>query len=94
VSFLGDVRGVCREDRARSGIHDTIETFGANLAAVGEQWEKKVRPLLHAKAARLVERAPNKYFGEVDDIIRGAAQIAIGRNLTPEMVRELCAYGY
>jgi hypothetical protein len=33
------------------------------------------------------------YFREVTDTIREAARIAIGRNLTPEMVRELCAYG-
>jgi hypothetical protein len=75
-------------------IHDTIETFGGNLAAIREQWQTSVRPALHAKAARLVERAAEEYFREVDDTIREAAHIATGRNLTPEMVQELCAFGW
>lgn len=75
-------------------IHDTIETFGGNLAMIREQWQTSVRPALHTKAARLVVRAAEEYFREVDDTIREAARIAIGRNLTPEMVRELCALGW
>ena len=74
-------------------LHDTIETFGSNLGAIREQWQTTVRPALHPNAVRLVERAVNVYFREVTDTIREAARIAIGRNLTPEMVRELCAYG-
>jgi hypothetical protein len=75
-------------------IHDTIETFGGNLAAIRQEWTTDVRPALHANSARLVERAGEEYFREVDDTIREAARIAAGRNLTPEMVRELCAYGW
>jgi hypothetical protein len=75
-------------------IHDTIETFGGNLAAIREQWQANVRPALHAKAARVVERAAEVYFREVDDTTREAARIATGRNLTPAMVRELCAFGW
>ena len=33
-------------------IHDAIETFGGNLAAIREQWQTNVRPSLHAKATR------------------------------------------
>lgn len=85
-----------RDKRAKDilYIHDTIETFGANLPAIQEQWQTNVRPALHANATRQVERAQEKYFREVDDTIREAALIAAGRNLTPEMVRELCAYGW
>jgi hypothetical protein len=75
-------------------IHDTIETFGGNLAAIREQWQTNVQPVLHAKAARGVERAAEEYFREVNDTIREAARIATGRNLTPEMVREVCAFGW
>ena len=75
-------------------IHDTIETFGGNLAAIREQWQTNVRPALHAKAARVFERVAEEYFHEVDDTIREATRIATGRNLTPEMVRELCAFGW
>ena len=75
-------------------IHDTIETFGGNLAAIREQWQTNVQPVLHAKATRVVERAAQEHFREVDDTIRNAARIATGRNLTQEMVRELCAFGW
>jgi hypothetical protein len=75
-------------------IHDTIETFGGNLAAIREQWQTNVWPALHAKPARVIVRAAEEYFREVDDTIREAARIATGRNLTPEMVRELCAFGW
>ena len=75
-------------------IHDTIETFGGNLAAIREQWQTNVQPALHANAARGVERAAEEYFREVNDTIREAARIAPGRSLTPEMVRELCEFGW
>lgn len=75
-------------------IHDTIETFGGCLASIRAEWKGNVRVLLHAKAARFVEQAADKYFSEVGDELREAARIATGRNLTPEMVRELCQYGW
>jgi hypothetical protein len=75
-------------------IHDTIEMFGGNLPAIREQWQTNFRPALHAKAISAVERAVEEYFREVNDTIREAARIATGRNLTPEMVRELCALGW
>ena len=53
-----------------------------------------MKPALHAKASREVENAAETYFQEVDDSIREAARIATGRNLTPEMVREVCGYGW
>ena len=85
-----------RDKRAKDilYIHDTIETFGGNLGSIRGQWQTNVRPALHTKAARLVERTAEVYFREVDDIIREATRIAAGRNLTPEMVRELCGYGW
>ena len=75
-------------------IHDTIEVFGGNLAAIREHWQTNVRAGLHARAARVVERAAEEYFHEVNDSIREAARIATGRSLTPEMVREVCAFGW
>jgi len=75
-------------------IHDTLETFGGNFAAIREHWQINVRPALHAKATHVVERTAEEYFREVDDTTREAARIATGRNLTPEMVREVCAFGW
>ena len=88
-----------RRDRDRHAkdilyIHDTIETFGGNLAAIREQWQTNVRPALHVKAARVVERTAEEYFHEVNDSIREAARIATGRSLTPGLVREVCAFGW
>ena len=85
-----------RDKRAKDilYIHDTIETFGSNLAAIREQWKTSIRPELQPKAVRLVESAARVHFREVDDTIREAARIATGRNLTPEMVRELCEFGW
>jgi hypothetical protein len=35
-------------------IHDTIETFGSDLAALRELWEGSLRPSLHSRAARRI----------------------------------------
>jgi hypothetical protein len=85
-----------RPDKAKDVlyIHDTIETFGGNLPAIRGEWETNVKPALHVRASREAESAAEKHFQEVDDTIREAAQIATGRNLTPEMVREVCSYGW
>jgi len=85
-----------RTDRAKDVlyIHDTIETFGRNLLAIREEWKMKVRPGLHVKAARQVEHAGIAFFRETNDTIREAALIGTGRNLSPEMVREVCIYGW
>lgn len=85
-----------RADKAKDAlyIHDTIETFGGNLPAIRSEWETNLRPALHPKALREVEGAGEAYFQNVDDTIREAARIATSRNLTPEIIREMCAYGW
>lgn len=75
-------------------LHDTIETFGGALPAIREEWETNVRPGLHMNAIRQVEKAADVLFAEVDDTIREAARIAVGRNLTAESIREACSYGW
>jgi Nucleotidyltransferase len=75
-------------------LHDTIETFGGALPAIREEWETNVKPGLHRNAIRQVEKAADVLFAEVDDTIREAARIALGRKLTPESIRELCSYGW
>jgi hypothetical protein len=85
-----------RADRAKDilYIHDTIETFGVNLPAIREEWERNVKPMLHARASREVASAAETRFQEVTDTIRDAARIAVGRDLTPETVREVCNFGW
>lgn len=92
--LIHDKRNQAKRAKDVLYIHDTIETFGESLAAIREQWETNVRPALHANAARRVKRAAEEYFRIVDDTIREATRIATHRKLTPEMVRELCRYGW
>lgn len=75
-------------------IHDTIETFGGNLAPIRDLWRSQVKPALRANCLRQINRAADKYFLTVNDTLREAARIATGRSLTPEMVREVCWYGW
>lgn len=83
-------------DRAKDilYIHDTIETFGGSLEAIREQWKLDVKPALPARAIGQVEHAAENYFNGTNDSIREAARMAVGRNLSPRMVREVCDYGW
>jgi len=92
--LIRDKRNLGKRAKDALYIHDTIETFGGNLLAIRNEWESNVRTALHANAVRQVERAREAYFQEVDDTLREAARIATGRNLTSEMVREVCSYGW
>ena len=86
-----------RERRSRAKdilyLHDTIELFGASLDVLGEEWELAVKQALSENAIRTVESAADTIFSKVTDDIRGAAQAAAGRALTPEGVQELCRAG-
>jgi hypothetical protein len=99
VSFLTqkiliqDVRD--RKDRAKDilYIHDTIETFAGNLAELRELFAREIRPKLPVKRAREVSNAADARFGAVDDTIREAAQMVVGRKLSPEALTEICRAG-
>ena len=74
-------------------IHDTLETFAPRIADLRREWIDNIKPVLHANRVRTLERAVNAVFGEVTDPIRGAVQVAEGRRLTPEAIRETCHAG-
>ena len=74
-------------------IHDTIEIFAGNLAELRGLFAKDLRPKLLGKRARAVSSAADALFGGVDDTIRDAAQMAIGRKLIPETLTETCRAG-
>jgi hypothetical protein len=86
-----------RERRSRAKdilyLHDTIELFGASLDVLGEEWELAAKPELSESASRTVEASADTAFSKVTDDIRGAAQAAAGRALTPERIQELCRTG-
>lgn len=71
-------------------IHDTIELFGGALPILNDLWKTSLAPALGAKTARQVAEATDKMFSSVTDVIRDAARIPPGRDLTPERVRVTC----
>lgn len=73
-------------------LHDTIELLGGSLDALREEWTR-LRQVLPAGAIRTVEGAADAMFSKLTDDIRGAAQAAAGRALTPEGMQELCRAG-
>jgi hypothetical protein len=83
------------KDRAKDilYIHDTIETFAANLVELRELFAKEIRPKLHVKKARKVSNAADALFGNVDDTIREAVQMVVDRKLNPEAFTETCRAG-
>lgn len=73
-------------------LHDTIELLGGSLEVIREEWNR-LRQALPEGAIRIVERAVDTMFSKMTDDIRGAAQAAAGRALTPQAVQELCRAG-
>jgi hypothetical protein len=73
--------------------HDTLELFGGELTALKALWQEKVRPALHDKTARTVEKLQREQFGAVTDVIRNAARIPQDRVVTAERMQAACAYG-
>jgi hypothetical protein len=74
-------------------IHDTLETFGARLDDLRREWTDRVRPKLHMRSVRIVERGAETLFGEMNDSVRQAALIAGGRKLSPGAILEVCNLG-
>jgi len=85
-----------RTERAKDILymHDTLETFGPRIAELRNEWTANIRPNLHAKNTRGLEKAGDALFGEVTDPIRAASRIAQGRILRPEIIREVCNFGF
>ena len=73
-------------------LHDTIELLGGSLDALRGEWTR-LRQALPKGAIRTVEGALDTMFSKITDDIRGAAQAAAGRGLTPQAVQELCRAG-
>ena len=74
-------------------IHDTLELFGRELERLRAIWLDAVRPSLHPRTAREVERLRHGRFAEVSDVIRAAARLPQDRRLQPELVQAACASG-
>lgn len=74
-------------------IHDTLELFGGELAALRALWHDELRPTLPKRTAKDVERLQREQFGAVTDVIRNAARMPQDRVLLPDRIQAACAYG-
>ena len=74
-------------------IHDTLELFGGELAALRALWHDEIRPTLPERTAKDVERLQREQFGAVTDVIRNAARIPQDRALLPDRLQAVCEYG-
>ena len=52
-----------------------------------------MKPRIHPRCVRKIERAATDLFDVVSDEIREAARVAGARNPSPEAVRERCHFG-
>ncbi|MBZ5659882.1 MAG: nucleotidyltransferase domain-containing protein [Acidobacteriia bacterium] len=99
VSFLAHKMLIYgKRGRAKSAkdilyIHDTLETFGAQLEELNAEWNQNIKQRIHPKGVRKIERAVADVFGEVNDAIREAARIDVARDLSAEVVCERCRFG-
>jgi len=99
ASFLAH-KILIRSKRARAKfakdvlyIHDTLEAFGGRLDDLHREWANRVKPALHKRSVRVVERGAEPLFGEMNDSVRQAALIAGGRKLSPKAILEVCTLG-
>jgi hypothetical protein len=87
-----------RESRDRAKdllyIHDTVEVFSENLEELQKIFEQNLAPKLHARRRAELEGAAGRLFGKVDDTIREAAVIAVGRNLNAARLAETSQAGF
>ena len=74
-------------------IHDTLDLFGSELAALNALWHEQVQQVLPQNAVRRVVSAHREQFAVITDIIREAARIPQDRVLTPERMQMACAHG-
>jgi hypothetical protein len=99
ASFLAQKLLIHRErsprDRAKDLLyaHDTIEVFSANLEELRNLYIGEIRPTIHAKRAKELREAGSTIFVKVNDTVREAVRMAIGRKLDPEAMLETCRAG-
>jgi hypothetical protein len=74
-------------------MHDTIEVFSENLHELQKLFRGAVALKLHRRRVAELEGAADRLFGKVEDTIREAALMAVGRKLSPERLAETAQAG-
>lgn len=74
-------------------MHDTIEVFSENLDELQKLFRGVVAPKLHPRRIVELEGAADRLFGKVEDTVREAARMPVGRRLSPEKLAETAQAG-
>lgn len=77
-------------DRAKDLLymHDTIEVFSESLEELRKIFQTDVAPKLHSRRRAQLAGAADRLFGKVNDTIREASRMAVGRKLSSERLAE------
>ena len=83
------------QDQAKDAlyIHDTIELFGGSLATLKAIWSQSVVPTLSSRAKQQASVRIQHLFGTMNDTLRDAARMAVGRRLTSSEIQARCNAG-
>jgi hypothetical protein len=87
---------MCATERSSEGYSlysRHSRNIAGHLAELRELFATEVRPRLQAKKAREVSNAADALFGHLDDTVREAVQMVVGRKLSPEALTETCRAG-
>ena len=74
-------------------MHDTIEVFSESLEELQELFRNDIAAKLHPRRVAELRATPNRLFGQMEDTIREAALMTVGRKLTPERLAEVSLAG-
>ena len=74
-------------------IHDTLKLFGSRLSELRTEWQLHLAPHIPSRTLKTLARKAKTLNVELSDDIRRASRISPERRLTPEAIREACAYG-
>jgi hypothetical protein len=74
-------------------VHDTLELFGGQLAALRALWSSDLQPTMPTATITRLQRLRHDQYGAVSDVHRAAVRIPQDRTLAPELLQARCAYG-
>ena len=74
-------------------VHDTLELFGGQLAALRTLWSTDLQPAWRKPTIKRLERLRREQYGSVTDVHRAAVRIPQDRTIAPDLLQARCALG-
>ena len=74
-------------------VHDTLELFGGQLAALRALWATDLQPAWPKTTIRRLERLRREQYGSVTDVHRAAVRIPQDRTVAPDLLQARCGFG-